>query len=174
MYPSNIKSAFLWNQQYPIDVELLDVVGGPFCVYSVEISRDNDMGFAGGLRGTALGRIYQLDSGETLVSLPQGNLEYAPYYVNRPYVAFEVGDDLYAQITDPTNTGLDGGHDTGVYQFEVLYTEGACASSSVVASSTREIGYYDWMLVNAWIVFLLSFIALGFFLSPMFKYKRKH
>jgi len=130
MYPSNIKSAFLWNQQYPIDVEILDVVGGPFCVYSVEISRDNDMGFAGGLRGTALGRIYQLDSGETLVSLPQGNLEYAPYYVNRPYVGFEVGDDLYAQITDPTNTGLDGGHDTGVYQFEVLYTEQSCASST--------------------------------------------
>jgi len=172
MYPANIKSAFLWNQQYSIDTVLLDVVGGPFCLYSAEISRDNNFAFLPSERASARATIYQIDSGEQIVALPQALTSDGPFYVNRPYIGFDIGDDLYAQITDSAS-GIDSGHDNGNYQFEVLYTEGACASSSV-ASSSRDVTYYDWMLVNAWIVFLLSFIALGFFLSPMFKYKRKH
>jgi len=151
MYPSNIKSAFLWNQQVGVDAVLLDVSGSNFCIYGAWISRDNDMTFAVD-RATAMARIYQLDSGETLVALPQVNIG-GPFFIDRPYIGFDVGDDLYATVLDPVgSTGIDGGHDTGNYQFEVLYTEEPCASFS--SGYDLYFGFGFFLIIFFWLVWL--------------------
>jgi len=40
------------------------------------------------------------------------------------------------------------------------------------ASSTSDISYLDWLVVNSWIIFLLAFVPLGFFFS-LFKKSRQ-
>lgn len=84
----------------------------------------------------------------------------------RMFLTYPDGDlrDMGMSVTGFTMSDED---------FDSTAGAGASCGLSVDSPCIGEIRYRDWLFVQLWIVFLLAFVALGFFMSPMFGKYRK-